>query len=283
MTISRTGPVGPGATPSRRAATPALAALHAMAANVVAVGARGRDTRCLGPFMAFLAPERDDQFMSFAVPRAGAADWAEPIAALRRLFTEAERTLRLEFFNELYPTLGAALEAAGIERRTTQSAMAVTSAALRPRRLAQSAAFRLIEPEDIEGFDGLLEIQQVCFGVSSAQEATELWRRHLRAGVAEGSVLAALSTVEGRPACCACLLVGGGAAELSGVATRPGYRRRGLASGLCSRLLASHFAQGHRLAWLSAGDAIAETVYRRMGFRTVGFQFNHGLPPSSQE
>ncbi len=260
----------------------AEAALRTMAANMMAVGARGRTVVEVGPFRAYLSPSSDDYLLSFAAPAALAPDgpdWAKPIADLRAVFAAHGRVLRLEFFAELHPGLGPALTAAGIARRDEQPAMAMTAEMLALRSLARSVAFRTIRPGDSALMSGLIEIQQVSFGVPLEPRGIAEWRRFLCAGICEGTVLAAVALVEDRPAACAYLQIGGGAAELVGVAARPGYRRRGLASGLCSRLLAGHFAQGHRLVWLSAGDPAAGLVYRRLGFKMVGLQLNHGLPP----
>ena len=97
-----------------------LGLLGRLAANVIAVGRRGRTAARVGDFETFLSAGSRDYFMSFAVPRPvpGAADarpasgWAEPLARLADHFTAHHRALRLEFFAELFPRLPAALTAA---------------------------------------------------------------------------------------------------------------------------------------------------------------------------
>jgi ribosomal protein S18 acetylase RimI-like enzyme len=66
-----------------------------------------------------------------------------------------------------------------------------------------------------------------------------------------------------------------GICELVGVATLPALRRRGVAATLCSVLIKDHFEGGGDLVWLSAGDAIAQATYERIGFRNVDFRLNY--------
>jgi predicted GNAT family acetyltransferase len=47
------------------------------------------------------------------------------------------------------------------------------------------------------------------------------------------------------------------------------WRRRGVAATLSSCLVQDHFARGGTLVWLSAGDAIAQAAYERIGFRLL--------------
>ena len=59
-----------------------------------------------------------------------------------------------------------------------------------------------------------------------------------------------------------------GITEIGGVATLPGFRRRGLAGAITGVATAHAFANGVTLALLSAGDAGAGRVYERVGFKT---------------
>lgn len=266
--------------PRRAAASASL--LERIAANVAAVGARDRETVEAEPFRAFLSPSSPDYLMSFAVPTATPPDWAPAIAALNRIFEARGRRLRLEFLEEPYPGLGPALEAAGIGHRTSQPAMVLAPAALRPRPLARAAEYRRLGPDSPALLDGLIEVQQCSFNLPLDVTGDSQWRAFLGRGLEDGSVMAAVIRIDGQAMCAAGLQIGGGAAELSGVATRPGYRRRGLASALCSRLLREFFAAGHDLAWLSAADPVSGAIYRRLGFRPVGTQLNYGVGPEDR-
>jgi ribosomal protein S18 acetylase RimI-like enzyme len=66
-----------------------------------------------------------------------------------------------------------------------------------------------------------------------------------------------------------------GICELVGVATLPALRRRGVAATLCSFLIEDHFEEGGDVVWLSAGDAVAQATYERIGFRLVDSRLNY--------
>jgi len=265
----------------RRSATP-LSLLERIAANVAVVGARDRATVEVGPFRAFLSPVSADYLMSFAVPVAAPPDWAPAIADLRRTFEDQGRRLRLEFLEELNPGLGPALAAAGVGHRNSQPAMVLAPPALRPRPLVRTAAYCRLGPGDEALLDGLIEVQQLSFNLPLDVTGDSQWRAFLGSGLEDGSVMAAVIRIDNQTVCAAGLQIGGSAAELTGVATRPGYRRRGLASALCSRLLQAYFAAGHELAWLSAADPVSGAIYRRLGFRPVGTQLNYGVGPEDR-
>ena len=61
-----------------------------------------------------------------------------------------------------------------------------------------------------------------------------------------------------------------GVAEITGVATLPGYRRRGLAAAVTSALVRDARREGVRTIFLSADDDVVACVYARIGFRIVG-------------
>ncbi len=67
-------------------------------------------------------------------------------------------------------------------------------------------------------------------------------------------------------------------AELTGVATHPQFRRRGVAATLSSLLLRTHFARGGTMVWLSAGDAVAQATYHKLGFHQIDTRLNYLLP-----
>ena len=259
-----------------------LGPLGRMAANVVAVGARGRIVTAIGDFRAFLSPASGDYFMSFAVPRppAGGADdrpaagWAADIAALAGHFKAHDRTLRLEFFAELFPHLPAALSTAGIRRDKAAPVMVATPRSFRPAPRT-GMALAPIGAGNAVGVERFMAIQGDAFGVRIESGPTG-WRPILEAGLADGSMIAALGEIGGKACCAAVLMIGGGAAELAGVGTLPAFRRHGYAADLCSRLLAGYFEHAGTDAWLSADDEIAEGLYGQLGFRAIGTQLNYG-------
>jgi predicted GNAT family acetyltransferase len=59
----------------------------------------------------------------------------------------------------------------------------------------------------------------------------------------------------------------GGISEIAGIATRPAFRRRGIAAFLTAHALQAAFQQGTKIACLTAADERAGRVYERVGFR----------------
>lgn len=270
--------IAPGKGP--RPGPPAAAAdrvLERLAGNVAAVGGRDRLIIDVGPFRAFLSPGLADDMMSFAVPTAAEADWSAAVGPLRDAFASRDRAPRVEHFAELQPGLAAALERAGLDRLSNQQAMALSPAALRRRRLPAGMSVCFLDPARPGLVPALMELQQVAFGLPAAAREDAEWRAFLDRAVADGTVLAGMVFCDGQAVSCAGLQIGGDSAEVTGVATRPGWRRRGLASALCGQALGRFFAQGYDLAWLSAADPVAGAVYRRIGFRPVGTLLTYGI------
>jgi hypothetical protein len=76
--------------------------------------ARGSETREVGAFRIYLWPRPEPFYRNRALPVAEPGDWGPAVADLVRAFAAAGREPRVEFFAELWPGLGAALEAAGV-------------------------------------------------------------------------------------------------------------------------------------------------------------------------
>ncbi len=59
--------------------------------------------------------------------------------------------------------------------------------------------------------------------------------------------------------------------EVTGVATLPAFRRRGLGAAVTAVLAGDAVRRGARLVWLSADSADVARVYERLGFRHLGW------------
>lgn len=270
-----------------------LQRLRRLADGLIAAGSRGRAVERVGPFVALIAQSSDAYLMSLAVPVEAADDWRPRIEQLDAHFQAHRRTTRLEFFEELHPTLAPALEAAGMVRQMTAPAMVCTPESFRPplRRLRRGEAgrgahdsrpeeagdvearFALLGADDASGLDALVALQAEAFGMPLP--TVQAWQPSLEAGLADGMVMAGIVRVGGLAAAGATLLVGGDVAELAGVATLPALRRRGLAAWACGELMARYFARGGALCWLSA-EPQAQALYAGLGFEVVGTQLNVG-------
>lgn len=245
--------------------------LQFISQNLLASGAAGRETFDVGPFRAFVWTHSDDPLMSFATPLGEEpADWAPHIDALQGEFEGRGRTLRLEFFDELHPTLAPALEKAGIARDKNAMAMALSRDRFHPILKITGGTHTEITVDNLDKF---FVAHNEAFGM--ATERVGAWLPLMRQGILTGTMMAAATYCSGRPVCGATLLIGGGTAELAGVWTHREKRGRGLAGNVCSRLLNDYFEARHQTAWLST-DEQEGGFYTRLGFACVGSQLNFG-------
>jgi ribosomal protein S18 acetylase RimI-like enzyme len=254
-----------------------LGLLARIEANMLAVAARGREVADVGAFRVFISRESANYLLSVALPVRAPDRWGPAIAALDAAFEAWGRRPRLEYIAERYPNLGPALAAAEFDHTMTAPIMALGASDLAPAAPVPGTRFVMLGPGDGALLSAFLAMQGRAYGMPMT-DADEGWYELMRAGLADGAIMAGALMRDGQVVSGASLLLGAGAAELAGVGTRPEGQRQGLASDACGRLLAAYFQAGHDLCWLSAAEG-AEGVYRRLGFRTVGEQRNYGRPP----
>lgn len=247
--------------------------LRRIAESASKVAAQGREAVTVGPFQGTIDPSSDMIWLSYAVPVAplgSAGEVALALAQLQRLFRERRRTLRFEFSESLWPELPAALQRAGLQLQARQPLMLCAPADFQPFQAPEVEVRLLDSPDDTGTLATFESVQSQAFGFEGIFQIPQL-REHLR----RGSWRCALASLNGVPAGGGCTMPLEGVAELAGVGTVPALRRRGVASALSSFLVRDHFQRGGDLVWLSAGDAVAEAVYRRTGFRVVDAQLNY--------
>jgi ribosomal protein S18 acetylase RimI-like enzyme len=267
----------PGPLP--RAPGPAL--LGRIARAVLANARSGRETAVVGPFVALVDLVSPSAWASLAVPSPDAppgTDWAAQLPALAAHFAARARTLRFEFLEDLFPSLGAVLEGAGWPLASRDPLFVCC-----PEDLVPPAPVRglSLEPLDAGSSDDLLglflDVQLHAFEPQSAGSPSAGERQQLRSRMALGAIRCLLARLDGFPAGTGCALPAAGAAEIAGIGTLPAFRARGVGSAVTARLAADLFASGVELAWLTAGSGGAGRVYGRVGFRSIGaFQRNHG-------
>lgn len=83
-------------------------------------------------------------------------------------------------------------------------------------------------------------------------------------------VRALAAVIGGEAVSCAVVIEGGDDACVTGVATVPGYRGKGLAAAIVARMLTEARERGMRTGTLQA-SAAGSPVYQRLGFSDVGF------------
>jgi ribosomal protein S18 acetylase RimI-like enzyme len=248
--------------------------------NANAVSARNRTKIDCGPFRALLDPSTDMIWINYAVP-VGSIDDPQAITAalaeLRRVFARRQRRPRFEFNALPWPSLPGLLERAGFVLQERHPVMVCTPDMLR-RFGAPGVAVRFLGSGDpAPTLAAAMALQSESFGgPSELPPADEVER--LRDQLRDGRLCYAFATLDGMPAGAGSTAPIDGVAELAGVATNPALRRRGVAASLTSFLTEQLFAAGGTLAWLSAGDAAAQSVYERVGFAVIDARLNYIEP-----
>jgi ribosomal protein S18 acetylase RimI-like enzyme len=166
------------------------------------------------------------------------------IRALRARYRAIREPLRLEFNEETWPGLGAALEAGGLVLESRNPLMAC-------------------QPEEFRSF-----------------AASSVLVRFLEVDPRYPSTLRAVGEMDGQVAGRASLGTVEGVAELYGVVTDPAFRRRGVAATICSALIRRQFNDGGTLVFLDAENPGAEALYAGLGFRRIGARLSYAEPPT---
>ena len=267
---------------SRPEAGGEIALLAQITAQLEVALAQGSTVHATRFFKLFVWPTPDPFYRNVAVPIAAPtsaqAGWGPALVELMALFSAAGRPPRLEFFAELWPGLAGELEALGLRAQLTAPVMV---AARPPLGIAPSGGttVRYLHAADpLSLLAAASRAAAAAFGQlpgPAAPGELQTLRQRLDSGLVRALVL-----LEGSAPVAGASLVGGREiAELAGVWTRADRRRRGLAWRACERLLRPFFARGGELAWLSAGNAAAERLYRSLGFTTIGTQIDICRPP----
>ncbi len=249
---------------------------HRCELNAIAAASRSRDVIECGPFQALLDPNTDMIWLNYAVPVGSLdspADVADALPKLRHIFHERQRVLRFEFNALPWPTLTSTLAAAGLELQARHPVMVCTPAIFRPL-VAPGVAVQILDinVSDTE-LAAFVAIRDESFGTEDTSMTQAIIQ--LRNDIAAGVYHYALATLDGFPAGIGGIAPIAGVGEVTAIATRPALRRRGVAATVTSELLRHLFGSGGTLAWLSAGDAIAQATYTRVGFATIDERMNY--------
>ncbi|MCX7028634.1 MAG: GNAT family N-acetyltransferase [Spirochaetes bacterium] len=260
---------------------PAAALLERIAGAVVANAAEGRVCSTVGPFVALVDLVSPSPWASLAVPTLRTpvgTDWAAGLPALEAFFAARSRALRFEFLEDLFPTLGPALERAGWPLASRDPVSACRPDDFVPPVPAPGLSLERLDagsPDDL--VELFLGVQHDSFEPGKTGEPSAGEREQLRSRMRLGVLRCLLARLDGVPAGAGSALPAAGLAEVAGIGTLPRFRARGIGSAVTARLAADLFATGTDLAWLTAGSDAAARIYRRLGFRPLGaFQRNHG-------
>jgi ribosomal protein S18 acetylase RimI-like enzyme len=234
-----------------------------------------------GPLVLFVAVKPG--FPYYARPRGGARGpvTADDVRAVRARQRELGLPESFEWIEHCAPEMAAAAAAAGLQVRRHPL---LVLAALAPAPPAPAATdVRIVPPDDPQliqawavpgvafghpggeiGRAGVLERDKIAADHDPA--SIESVRERLRAG---RSVLATASGPNG-PLAAGSYQYVAGVAEITGIGVLPASRRRGLGAAL-THVLATHaLARNTPIVFLSAADADAARIYKRLGFREIG-------------
>ena len=198
------------------------------------------------PFRAIPGRRGEGLGFDYALPvdpsPPGAAGLAEAIHRLRARYRQLRCPLRIEFNDDIWPGLGAALERQGLHLESRNPLMTCTASQFRAMR-ASDVGVRFLE-------------------IDARHPST----RRVQ-GEIDGAIVgrASLGSIDG-------------VAELYAVITDPPYRRRGVAATLCSVLIERHFHAGGTLVFLDAENEGAVLLYRRLGFAVAGSRLTYSAP-----
>lgn len=228
----------------------------------------------VGPFLAAFDHTNELVWLNYAIPVAEAATedaLREALGPLRPLFAERDRILRFEFSQTLWPALEGVLEAAGLVCQARVPLMIYV-----PSGQEEPMPASGVELIDASASDALLtailDLRNRSFSTMSLPPPSAEEVEHLRRMIAGQRMRQVVVYCEGTLAGIGSVMAGGPVSELVGVATDPAFRRRGIASAVSRFLVRDHLTRGGQAVWLSAADTVAEQVYAKIGFRTLGVQ-----------
>ncbi|GAA1960090.1 GNAT family N-acetyltransferase [Kitasatospora viridis] len=233
-----------------------------------------------GGFVIGFDPSTTSPYINYATPLPGAEPSAADVAALVAAFRERGLRPRLEFAPDTAPAVEPALRAAGFTVEATHEYLVCT-----PQTLAVPAGddLPLVEvpatEEEYTAIDGALA-EAFSGEFASSPEGVARLRRTQENGGAVRFVRAPDGRCAGAAGCSAPAV---GTSELSGVGTRPEFRRRGIAAAVTAACAAALFAQGAESVWLEYSGEGSRRVYEGVGFRPQGTRLYVSLPEAAVE
>ena len=223
----------------------------------------------IGGFLYLRSPDDTLKWMNQSIP----VDQCSTADARRLLdrYRQTDREPFLELFPALCPDGVAALEEVGLVNVHESPIMAMH----RDEWTRTEYADRARAGRDIGDIRAGSFAAMRAFGGTEPGDAEKTWK-----SVREGRLLYAVGFSPSG-------IVASGQAvgtreirEVAGIGTLPEFQRQGFAAAVIECLLDQHFGEGGTLAWLTPGDAGAESLYRKLGFKTIGVQAAYGLPES---
>jgi GNAT superfamily N-acetyltransferase len=224
----------------------------------------GREHVRIGPFLASFSRTTKNPFLNYAIPDDDASPTEADVDALVRAYERRDLRPRLEYLPSCAPHVEAALLAGGF-RAEGRLVLMLAGADRAP---AVPEAIELLRPSSDDELRGLRIVQHEAYDDSDPVDDGTVLR--LRANLAEGAgAILARELRDGEP-------VGAGeftapidgVSEITSIAVRAPWRRRGIAAAITARLLDDARRAGIETPFLMANEAEAR-VYARVGFEPV--------------
>ena len=230
----------------------------------------------VGPFVATFDAASDNRYRNYAIPDDGAAPTPADISTLIELFAGRSRIARLEYLDDLAPSVKPALLAAGFRAEGTLPLMRCSRETLQAPAASPGIELSLVTARS--DLERAARVQNESYGEGETSEADVLRLENMIAR--EGAVVLAADTLTREP-------VGSGlysaplegTTEIAAVGVRASHRRRGIGAALTAHLV--HEALLHELdPFLMAAHEAEERMYERIGFETVATILHIALEPS---
>jgi ribosomal protein S18 acetylase RimI-like enzyme len=236
-----------------------------------AMDARAEDSEMLtiGPFRVALSQDKGAPLLSWVTLVEGAAE-AETVKAVPKLKTALKKhkaPLEIEYNEAVFPNVGAWLEAAGLKLAERNPLMACRPQTFKPFIAAEVHLTQLgprATTAELEAF------QQIRWTDGGDADRPVPPIEQLREALAVPSSVFLLAWIDWETAGTGVSHSLKGAAELVGVVTQKGLRRRGVAATITSELVRRHFVTGGDFVFLDAANEDAARVYERLGFSRFG-------------
>jgi ribosomal protein S18 acetylase RimI-like enzyme len=250
-----------------------LETLNILQTSFLGSSSSGKEIIDCGPFRVFVSGESDVHWMNFAVPTSKAETAAE-VEALVQVFHSKQRRPRVESLQTLWPRTSLLLEAFGFELQARMPIMICTREGFKPA--PRAVTVELLSSSD-DPVPSMITGNTAFSDDAPVTEARiENWRKRMDSGNFYWAQAIAGSTIAG----VGCLMACDGAAELAGIGTLLEFRRRGIALSVSTALIEKIWSKPAQesIVWLSAADETAASMYRKLGFTSIGIQENWQWP-----
>ncbi len=227
--------------------------------------AQGRETERIGPFLASFSRSTRNPYLNYAIPDDGAQPSAGDVAGLIDSYERRKLKPRLEYLTSCAPRVEDALLAGGF---VVEGRLALMLADDRAVDARPPAGIELLAPTTDDELRGVRQVQHEAYADPDPvdEAAIARLRRNLAGGA--GAVLAR-SIDDSEPAGAGEYTSPiDGVCEVTSIAVREPYRRRGIAAAMTSWLLNEARAAGVTTPFLMADEA-EERIYARVGFTTT--------------